>query len=503
MRNVIADRLKKTTTIILLALLPCACTKNFAEYNLNPDGSTEAQPALLFSDALVKTSAADMETRTNYCHAFMQYGYSDFWSGTTYSLSDPISNRYWNNFYIPVLQNLEYIVPILKNKPEMATTYAAARIWKVFIYQKLTDMYGDIPYFQAGRALSSNLFTPEYDPQEVIYADLISELRAAIVLLAANPGMPVQGDQFYSGNAAEWRKLANSLLLKIGMRLIKVDAARAALLANEAFNGGVMVSNMDMPILKHNSSADNGFFFNLGDQHFFLHQTLVNEMKAASDPRLNIYGAIYNKAANAGGVVTTKDTAQYVGYSFKQTDPLPNARVNVAIFGLEETPFFDFQFAEVQFLLAEAILRGYINGDANEFYRSGVTAHMQSLALLPTAPAISNAQIIEYLRKNPLVDPQNPTTERSIEKINTEFWIAGFIFDADEVYANWRRSGYPKLIPNPNTITGPSSSHGVIPRKLPYPQSEFTLNSANVNKALAAYGGLNDFNPKARVWWDK
>ncbi|AMR33596.1 hypothetical protein A0256_20280 [Mucilaginibacter sp. PAMC 26640] len=496
-------RLLKTTVIICFALLPCACTKNFAEYNLNPDGSVVAQPALLFSDALVKTSAADMEARTNYCHAFMQYGYSDFWSGTTYSLSDAISNRYWNNFYIPVLRNLEYIVPILKNKPDMATTYAAARIWRVFIYQKLTDMYGDIPYFQAGQALASGIFTPEYDTQQVIYADLIKELRAAIALMKSNPAMVVGGDQFYGGSAAQWRKLANAMLLKIGMRLIKVDPAQAAILVKEAYTDGVMTSNMDMPVLKHNSSADNGFFFNLSDQHFFLHQTLVSKMKAAGDPRLNIYGAIYNKAANAGGVITSKDTLQYVGYSFKAADPLPNARVNVSIFGLEETPFFDFQFAEVQFLLAEAVLRGYIDGDANEYYRSGVTAHMQSLALLPTGPSISNAQIVAYLARNPLVDPLDPTVEKSIERINTEFWLAGFIFDADEVYANWRRTGYPKLVANPNTITGPSSSRGAIPRKLPYPQSEFTLNSTNVNKALAVYGGLNDFNEKARVWWDK
>jgi hypothetical protein len=95
----------------------------------------------------------DMEPRTNYCHAFMQYGYNDFWSGTDYALSDDIAKRYWNNFYIPVLQNLEFILPLLKANTGMVTTYAAARIWRVFIYQKLTDYYGDIPYSQAGKAL--------------------------------------------------------------------------------------------------------------------------------------------------------------------------------------------------------------------------------------------------------------------------------------------------------------------------------------------------------------
>lgn len=485
-----------------VALLP-ACTKDFAEYNLNPDGVSTPQPAYLLSDALVRTSQADMEPRTNYCHAFMQYGYSDFWSGTTYALSDDIARRYWNNFYIPVLQNLEYVLPLLKADAGLVTTYAAARIWRVFIYQKLTDFYGDIPYSQAGKALASGIFTPAYDTQQMIYADLVSELRESIVLLRANPSIAIQGDQFYGGSTDQWRKLATSLLLRVGMRLIKVDASQASTLAKEAYAEGVMASNMDMPVLKHNSAAPNGFAFNLNDQHFFLHQTLIDHMRASGDPRLNIYGAVYSKEAFLGGVVTSTDTSKFIGYSFKATAPAPNTRVNYAVFQPKETVFFDFQYAEVEFLLAEAILRGFITGDAAAHYQAGVTAHMQSLTLLPSAPNISNAQITAYLAKNPLVNPANPTTEGSIERINTEFWLAGFIFDADEAYANWRRTGYPKLTPNPNTITGPSDSHGVIPRKLPYPQQEFTLNSDNVNRALAAYGGLNDFNPQARVWWDK
>lgn len=488
---------------MLMALAPLACTKNFAEYNVNPDGVKTPNLGFMLSDALVKTSQLDMEPRTNYCAAFMQYGYSDFWSGTAYSLSDDIGRRYWNNFYIPVLQNLEYIVPRLKTSADMATTYAAARIWRVFIYQKLTDYYGDIPYSQAGKALESGIFTPVYDRQQLIYADLISELRESITLLTNNAPQAVQGDQFYNGSATQWKKLAASLLLRIGMRLIKVDAPQAQSLVNEAYNDGVMASNSDMPVLKHNINAPNGYAFNLSDQHFFLHKTLIKHMQASGDPRLKIYGGVYDKEAFLGGVITSSDTSKFKGYSFDSSDPVPDTRVNYSVYQPKDTPFFDFQYAEVEFLLAEAVLRGFITGDANTHYQAGVTAHMQSLALLPTSPSVSNAQIAAYLAKNPIVDASNPTAERSIERINTEFWVAGFMFDADEVYANWRRTGYPKLIPNPNTVNGSSNSPGVIPRKIPYPLIEFVLNNANVTNALATYGGANDFNEQARVWWDK
>ncbi|MDN5289404.1 MAG: Starch-binding associating with outer rane [Mucilaginibacter sp.] len=485
----------KILGLLFSAAVITGCTKNFAKYNLDPDGITSVDPGALLSDALVKTSDQDMQPRANYCHAFMQYGYSSFWSGNAYVSADGISSRYWNNFYRPVLNNLEYVIPVLKTRTDLASTYAAARIWRVYVYQKLTDFYGDIPYSQAGKALSQNVFTPVYDPQQQIYTDFIAELRASITLLSSNSSQTVQGDQFYNGDAAKWKKLGASLLLRVGMRLIKVDPTQASVLVKEAIADGVMTSNDDMPILKHSVALPNGFNFLLNDgvNHFFLHKTLITEMKVNGDPRLPIYGAVYDKTISSDGSIQSRDTTQFIGYSFTATDPAPNTRISYDVYGTEGTHFFDFPYAEVEFLQAEAILRGYTNGDANAHYQAGVTANMQSLAKLPTTPTITSTQISAYLTKNPL----SGTTEQQIEKINTEFWVSGFAFDADEVWANWRRTGYPKLVPNPGSVTQ------TIPRKMPYPQSEFTLNGTNVNAALANYGGTNDFNAKARVWWDK
>lgn len=216
-------------------------------------------------------------------------------------------------------------------------------------------------------------------------------------------------------------------------------------------------------------------------------------MQTANDPRLAIYGAIYDKPVSAGGVIISDTTANFIGYSFNSSDPQPTVRINASVFGQQTTPFFDYQYAEVAFLEAEAVVRGYITGDANAFYTAGVTGQMKSLALLPTNPTITTAQISAYLTQNPL-----PTTaEAQIERINTEYWLAGFAFDGEDEYANWRRTGYPVLTPNPGSVSK------TIPRKMVYPQSEFNLNNANVNAALAAYGNENTFNSAAIVWWDK
>ena len=152
----------------------------------------------------------------------------------------------------------------------------------------MTDVFGDIPYFESGNLLETRNFTPAYDSQQSIYTDLIKELREAKA--AFNPDdieNPVRGDQFYQGDIPQWLKLANSLLLRIGMRLLKVDPGLAQNLINEAVDadgGGVMVDRGDMPVMEHTENEPNPFEFNLNDQHFFLHKTLVDHMKIKGDP---------------------------------------------------------------------------------------------------------------------------------------------------------------------------------------------------------------------------
>jgi len=519
------NRLKRYLTVFAIFALLGACDKNFGEFNVDPTTTAKVDLSSLFSSSQVKFASYDPETLTNFCHAFMQYGWSDFWYGTTYELNDGLSNRAWNNHYANVLKDLEYVIPQLEKDPALSNTYAAARIWRVFVYQKLTDMYGDIPYFEAGKALIDGTFAPAYDTQQSIYADFVKELRAARDGLSTSAAT-VKGDQFYGGDASKWKKLANSLLLRIGMRMIKVDPAQASSLVKEAVSGGVMSSNDDMPILKYDNLTNDGFNFNIGDQHFTLRNTLVDHMNSSGDPRLFIYGAVYTKQKDASAAVayptgtTTAMIADSLAkydwdlntpdtYSNSAPENINRTRVRYDIYHEVNLPYIHFFYAHVEFLLAEAVLRGYISGDANDYYTKGVTAHMESFSKIkervPACPVPSSSDISTYLANNPITKI-GTSVENQIEQINTEYWVAGYIFEADEVWANWRRTGYPKLIPTPAghfSIAGGNPSTGVIPRKLPYPNSEFSTNSANLAKALSVYGGVNDFTTNPRVWWDK
>ncbi|MDN5200670.1 SusD/RagB family nutrient-binding outer membrane lipoprotein [Fulvivirgaceae bacterium BMA10] len=478
-----------------------SCDNDFADVNLDPDAVTSVNPGQLFSKVLINSSRVDMEPRTNYFHAFMQYGFSGFWSGTQYVISDNIVARYFNGMYRSPIKNVVFLIDQLQDDPLNVNTLSAARIWKVFLFQKMTDVYGDIPYFESGQSLTTRDFTPAYDTQEVIYNDLIKELQEAKAAFDSELD-GVRGDQFYNGDIVRWEKLANSLLLRIGMRIMKVDPTRGQSLINEAVAGGVMESNDDMPVMRHTENEPNAFNFTLGDQHFVLHKTLVDHMKINEDPRLTIYGGIHDQAR---GVVISTDTTDYYGWSPNPDDSAATVRVTFNIYRPTETPFLHFSYAQVEFLLAEAAVRGLVGTDPQVHYENGIRASMQSLALLPASPGISDTQIADYIAANPFDDPgdtSDDSDEAKIEKIATEFWLSGFIFDADEVWNNWKRTGFPDLTPNPNSLTQASDSPGRIPRKLPYPQDEFVRNGENVRAVLPRYGNANDFNEASRVWWD-
>ena len=238
---------KNIIRFLFIIPLFAGCKKDLVSTNVDPNNTSSVDPGLLFSGVLVSTTAnqvssspgsysMNMEPRTNYCHAFMQYGYISSWSGTNYLDVDGVASPYWTDFYSTVVKNLEYLLPVLKNRPDLVNTYSAAKIWHVYVFQKITDFYGDIPFTQAGHAYSQQIFAPEYDTQEVIFDSLISDLKTAVGLFDAT-AKSVQGDQFYGGTISQWEKLAYSLLLRIGMRLIKVDPHRQLRWRNRRWPG--------------------------------------------------------------------------------------------------------------------------------------------------------------------------------------------------------------------------------------------------------------------------
>jgi hypothetical protein len=382
------------------------------------------------------------------------------------------------------------------------------RIFQAFIYMVLTDEYGDIPYKQGGKGYTEQNFFPVYDPQQEIYTDIIKELGEAAGALNAG-GKIEAGDILYGGNIAQWKKFAYSLMLRAGMRLSKVDAAKAQATVQAAFQGGVILANADNAFIKHDANYTNAIGGTLNSTeaaNFYLTKPFVDSLKNRNDPRLQAIAVRYVGAVNGGGQTaaarTTDPTKQFglpmgfdnntanayavtVGlasfYDFSQADRTRIAKTT--------SPCFIVTAAQCQLLLAEARERGWITaGTVKDYYDAGVTLHMQQMASFDAGSAIAPGDITTYLTNNPF-EPA-----RALEQIGTQYWIASFL-NGPEAFANYRRTGFPALAPNPF----PGKEVAAI-RRLTYPNSEQSVNATNLNAAVTRQGADK---LDTRVWWDK
>jgi hypothetical protein len=290
-----------------------------------------------------------------------------------------------------------------------------------------------------------------------------------------------------------------------------VDAALAQQTVQAAFAGGVITSNADNAIVKHNDNYTQGIGNTLNSTeaaNYYLAAPFVDYLKQTNDPRLPAIAVRY-KGARSGvdqtpAVATTdpaeqfgmpigkdnntaEDTAKKAGlahfYDYSQVDRTRMAK--------RAAPVFLVTAAQTNLLLAEARHMDWITtGTVEEYYNAGVRAHMEQLASYDPGSAVPGPAIDAYLQANPF-DPA-----RALEQINTQYWIASFL-NGPEAWANFRRSGYPNLAPNP--FPGSQVPGGFI-RRLTYPNSEISVNRANIDAAISRMGGDN---LSTRVWWDK
>jgi hypothetical protein len=294
------------------------------------------------------------------------------------------------------------------------------------------------------------------------------------------------------------------------MRLTKVAPDVARTYVTKAFAGGLMQSNSDNSILRHTALYNNWIAVHLTARekaNFYLAKPFVDFLKNNNDPRLRSI-AVRHVGATSGtqqaAPRTTSDPAQQIGMPMGYDDvSIKNTFATYGVASLYDysqvnlntilkvtSPEYHVTYAQTQLLLAEAVVRRWVPGDANQLFQSGIRAHMQQMAEYDASAAISDNAIQTYLTANPL----NPATD--LEQINTQYWVASFM-NGSETFANFRRSGFPALQKNP--YPG-SEITGNFIRRMPFPDSEIVTNSANLNAAIVVQG-KNDLN--TRVWWDK
>ena len=343
---------------------------------------------------------------------------------------------------------------------------------------------------------------------------MLSELEDATSKLDASKGA-VAADILYAGNIAKWKKFGYSMMLRLGMRLQKVEPATAEAWVKKAFAGGVFTSVDDNMFVRFpdktgaNQALVNDESWTLsvsGTSPGKISATIFNFMKSRNDPRLKYMVAVYLTPTLA----STKNTDPAVqkgmpnGFNLVtiQKDESWNPKldqhqysgINRDVYAKLDGPRMGLTYGEVQFMLAEAVVRGWLQGDAEALYKSGVAGAMKNVAKYDASAIITDSEINAYLTANPFVGVADK--EKAYEQINTQYWAACFM-NGLEAFANVRRSGYPKLTP----VNYPSNeTDGTYPRRLRYQEDEAVLNAVAYNAAVARQGPDNF---KTRVWWDK
>jgi len=512
--------MKKILSYSLLLVLFAAfmgCDKGLQELNVNTTSPTSVDAALLLNNAVI---GASLPTRTViYDEAIVQQMVSPnggVLAGGNFNQDtrDGSTASVWADYYQNVIKYTNDVIIRTKTNTTRSNLYNMARIFQSYAFMLITDEHGDIPYSEAGGGYSKQVFFPKYDAQSDIYPKIITELTDAAAAL--NPAGAIESaDVLYAGNVAQWKKFAYSLILRAGMRLSKVDAAKAQATVQAAFTGGVILTNADNALMRHDANYTQpiGNMLNGTEAaNFYLAKPFVDQLKSTNDPRLPSIAIRYvgatsgngqtvaagstNPAQQIGmpmgydnGTIVAKATADGLAsfYDYSQVDRRRLVKVS--------SPVFYVTAAQTQLLLAEARFRGWITtGTAAQYFSDGIRAHMDQMASYDPGSAVTATDRETYVTANPLA------AGTELQQINTQYWIASFLNGA-EAFANFRRSGFPALTPNPyGQPTNPDVPNGTFIRRLGYPTSEQSVNTANYNAAVAKQGADK---LSTRIWWDK
>ena len=470
---------------IALALLSSSCTKDFDEINTNPNYPETAPNLAVLSYSIVELGDRfDTGSELSYPASYIGHVAKGQNNEATKYMAPPPSGM-WSAYYVRSLHNLNNIINSANEKEH--NIKAAAMVLKAYATMINVDAYGASPYFEATK-LNEGIINPKFDSEEDIYTDLLKLTKDANDLFEASGVSPseqelfsrydiLHGTKSFSGEILSWKKFANSLRLRLAIRISMVDIETSKIHINEILNDPSTYPVID----------ENGFNATLvypgGDgwiepwtdnsgylPYVFVGEPLVDSLKKLSDPRLPMYA----KGRRVTGLPIGADgTSRYSPIADKFWKNTADGSVNFLT------------FSEVEFIKAEAISRGiYVATptDAQDAYKKAIRANMESLD-------VEEADITTYIASAKVVWDGSPAT---INKVYIQKWLSLF-HQSWEAWAEMRRTDVPLL---PTALGSPYTGHNRVPFRFRYPDSETQKNSAEITaNVVDSYWG-------DQIWWD-
>lgn len=500
-------------TVLLTATLS-ACNKDFQEINTNPNASPNALPQQLLAPALVNTVSANMLKSRTFNNELVQVTVNETdGEGAVfrYDIRPNQADYTWNNLYIQ-LSNFKDVYTIATQPVTLNKGYQGiGLICQAWVYSILTDTYGDVPFSQSNQAVDG-IFEPAFDAQKDVYTGIFKMLEDANTLLTGAPNVVGASDPVYNGSTAAWRKFGNSLYLRLLLRLSgkaevssTVQAKIKDIVETNAINYPIMTSNADAAVLRWTGvgSMTSPFINGVREQDWrapAISSFFLDNLVKWADPRLYTLfngstGGVWSIATYNGGYVGVpsgyKAGTAPVGKSYFHSTA-SNTSGGGKSYQSEPLGGNIMNYGELQFILAEATIKGYISATpAKTFYDNGVTAGITFwLPTYFTAP-ITTAT---YEAAADITWNDAATLDTKMEMIHVQKYYTLFWTDSQEWF-EVRRTGHPKLPQGTGLVNG-----GVMPARLNYPVYVQSANPTSYKNAVAAQG------PdviSTQVWWQK
>jgi hypothetical protein len=512
--------------VLLILFSVSGCDDGFEALNENPNAAPTTSPDYLFTYSL-KSAGSDNSLVELYISFLMKWTQQSAqtweYQANPYDVTSSMFDNLWQEWYTRTLSNNAELIRMTKNDPALVNKNALARIWQVFIFHRLTDLWGDVPYTEALPAVENLNFKPGYSKQEDIYNDMLKELDEAVKSIDPKKVTYSNADILFKGNLDKWTRFGNSLRLRLAIR------AGNQSVVTELMQKNLFISNNTENVVYNYLSDVNTQ--SIWYSKYTANPTSINNVSATvtrtmaglKDPRLPVYAQTVKFVNYAGKEIDTIIGAtnlvkKETGYTLRPS--MVTTSSTGTFFLRPDGPNPLITYSEVCLLKAEAALRGWgaTEAQAETFYNEGIRANMQYFESVDAngkkTAILKETDITTYLAGLAKFKTTGTKAER-FKQIMTQKWITLY-YNGLEVYAEYRRTILPDLyepvITKPTTKIKQISGYNLVtpysatsdnlwfPWRITYPQTELNLNRANYDKAV---GDLGQDSPTAKFWWIK
>ena len=475
---------------LIVAITAVSCSKGFLDVNQNPNNPTDVPPKVLLPTTTVAMAFVNGNELGRVASLLVQHN-----AGTAnqaigfdvYNLDGSFDNAWDFEIYSNAVSDMRAL--IAKTEESSPAYSGIAKIQLAYVFSIATDIWGDVPYSQAGFGLQFP--TPRFDKQEDIYQgnnslgiqSLFDLVKSGIADLNKTSALvPGTDDLVYGGNLANWRRAGNTLLLKLAIQITNVNPTLAKTIIDEVIAGNNYIStnaqDLEVPFGANVGSQSPLYSFNVVNRpNDMMLSTRFRDLMVAQNDQVRL-GKLYT---SPGGVFTAYEN----GSTAAAPAPAARSKYNSYVTGPDGTryPVRLLTNSQRAFILAEAALILGTAGDANALYQEGIRAHMAKTGM-------TTAEIDAYFAANPTIVTLTGTTEQKRRQIITQKYIS-FVPNPIEAYNDYRRTGYPVL---QVALNSAGDDPTIIPKRYPYPPNERSRNP-------------NAPNPRplmnVKVWWGR